>query len=36
MIKAILSMGSNVTPINHNVTKRNQRMRVKQDIFVEL
>ena len=30
MIKAILSMGSNVTPINFNVTKRNQRMRFKK------
>ena len=30
MIKAILSMGSNVTQINFNVTKDNQRVRVKQ------
>ena len=30
MIKAILNMGSNVTPINYNVTKRNHRMRVKR------
>ena len=31
MIKAILNMGSNVTPINYNDTKRNQRMRVKRE-----
>ena len=31
MIKAILSMGSNVTPINFDVTKRNQRKRVKEE-----
>ena len=31
MIKAILSKESNVTPINFNVTKRNQRMRVNAE-----
>ena len=30
MIKAILSIGSNVTPINFNVIKGNQRMRDKK------
>ena len=29
MIKAILTLGSNVISINFNVTKRNQRMRIK-------
>ena len=33
MIMAILNMGSNVTPINFNVTKRNQGMRVKSHLY---
>ena len=33
MIKAILSMGLNVTPINFNITKRNQHMRVKSSVI---
>ena len=32
MSKAILSMGSNVTSMNFNVTKRNQRMRVEEAV----
>ena len=32
MIKAILRMGSNVTSINCNVAKRDQRRRVNVDL----
>ena len=34
MIKAILRLGSNMTPISLNVTKRNQRMRVNQHVHI--